>query len=447
MRGVHTAIVFGLLVFGTSGVNAKTARVNTLTRVTFEGSDDALTFTFHARRAMASDAISASAEGDVLNLRLEQTKTRRRWVHLKDPSVKRSLLHPSKRDEPAAVLRVRMTEPVSDAVLRSVIVRAEGKKLVAAIPRDATVAAAWVGEEAPVNGAQDTEEAIPATEEAPAPEAVAVQAEAAPASAAEPIVLPPVEVTAEIEPKSTVAAHSEDAPLTIPEPNGVEQAEIAEMGLPAGDGPSLGALAMSMFFLMAVGFVVWRRLRPATASKPGGRAIRPVGSHMLGPKHHLLLVDVAGQLVLLGSGDKGVQMLTTIQPNDSVTPATDEVPIDAMPEAAQAAPTFADRLGHAVARIRDVARGVKKPAVTDEISTDDVEREFFRREKEAVAEAAEADALAALAEDVVDQPNLGRARMRRAARKAPTPPPAPKAENRASLENDLLRKIRRLQSA
>ncbi len=440
MRVAHliVAILFGLLA-GVPGVNAKTTGVNTLTRVTFASDADALTFTFHGRRAMTAESISASSEGDVLNLRIENTKAKRRWVTIKDPAIARALVHPSKRAEPAAVLRIRMAAPVADEVLRNVIVRAEGKTLVAAVPRDIQVAARWADPDA----AAEAEVA----EETPAPATTTETAipTAAP-EVAETVALPAQTVTA----AKPSTAHSEDTPLNLPmEEPAAEEAAAAGLGTNESNGPSLGAVAMSMLFLAAMGFVVWRKMRPAAASVTGGRAIRPVGSHMLGPKHHLLLVDVAGQLVLLGSGDKGVQMLTTIQPSEDITPADVEVPLDAMPAAAATTPSFSDRLGRAVARIRATARGAKRPAMTDEITSDEVEREFFRREKEAVAEAAEQDAIEALASEVEDRPDIGRGRMRRAAARkaAPKPPVKAATGDRANLENDLLRKIRRLQSA
>ena len=59
---------------------------------------------------------------------------------------------------------------------------------------------------------------------------------------------------------------------------------------------------------------------------------------MLGPKQSLLLVDVAGDMVLLGTGDKGIQMLTKIEGRDhvdllapaKVTPSSTKVPSQAM---------------------------------------------------------------------------------------------------------------------
>ena len=52
-----------------------------------------------------------------------------------------------------------------------------------------------------------------------------------------------------------------------------------------------------------------KQMKPATE---GGPLIRPIGTHMLGPKQGLLLVDVAGEMVLLGTTDKGVQLLTKL---------------------------------------------------------------------------------------------------------------------------------------
>ncbi len=443
MRSIHTALLATLVLGGASSVNAKTSDVNRLTAVDFSADADTLTFTLRAKGGALDPAdVSANSEETVLNLRVENAKAKRRWVETDDAAIVRTLLHPSKHKTPAAVLRVRMTEAVPDEVLRNIVVRDEDGALVVVVPRSAEVVARWESEEA----ADQQAAATPA-----------------PAEAADALVLPPIDLaTAPAEAAEGTEAVEAEAPVAAAEPVGEatpldlppveasdETQETVVSGLPGPDpkGPSLGAVAMAMLFLGVIGFFLWRRMRGASPAAPGGRMIKPVGSHMMGPKHSLLLVDVAGQLVLLGSGDKGVQMLTTIPRNDSVEPSVDEIPLDAMPPEAATTPTFADRLGRAVARIREAARTRKDELTNDGISANEVARDFVRREKEAVAAAAEEDLLSALADGVDDEVSTGRERMRQAARAPRKTPPKKPEPRRADLENDLLQKIRRLQSA
>ena len=438
MRGLNIVfvILLGVLTW-TSSVNAETKRVNRLTGVEFNSGPDAFEFAFVAKRhAFDPQHISAHADGEVLNLRLEQTRTKRRWIDTDDPDIRRTYLHPSARREPAAVLRIRLKRAISDAVLRNIVVRAEGRRLIAAIPRSEKIAARWASQaKTPAKEAVETPVAQPeaktTAESKKAPEAATSTTDTEAVAAA-----PESEETLLVLPSATDTTKAEG-----------EDAEALPAGLahPDPKGPSLGAIGMSVLFLMAIGIVLWRRMRPANATSGNGRLIKPIGSHILGPKHRLLLVDVAGQLVLLGSHEKGVQMLTTIPRNDDVTASEDEVPLDAMPEAAATGASFADRLGRAVVRMRDAARG--RLVSEDNISDDDCERDFFRREKEAVREAAEEDALTALADGVTDTADVGRERIRRAAARATRKEKREETGSSSILEQDLLQKIRRLQRA
>lgn len=78
----------------------------------------------------------------------------------------------------------------------------------------------------------------------------------------------------------------------------------------------IGVLALGLVALFML-----KRLKRRQAGAVDGRLITPLSSHLLGPRHGLLLVDVAGDHVLLGTSDKGVQMLTKITPSQAVARA------------------------------------------------------------------------------------------------------------------------------
>lgn len=474
----NTVLAALLTLWAVPGVvNAQAGDVKTLTKVDFAGTDDALEFSLHAAPALVEADLSARTDGTVLMLRVENTKAGRVWLDTPDDLVKRTLLHPSRRKAPAAVVRVRLKKPLSDAMLRNIMVRSEAGALVVQVPRTEAIAAAWAAGDGPTAVAEAPAAAEPAVDDgaevAEADEAdealVADADEAAPAEAA-PSDAPSAPAVEAVE---GVAVAEEAQPIdpeatALPSPHDAAEAaplSAAMAGAP-DDGPGFGPVLMALLMMVGAGIFMWRKLR-STQPRPGqGPLIKPVGSHLLGPKQSLLLVDVAGEMVLLGTSDKGVQMLTkidrskdaaadahpTVEP--AVVPTAQAIPADAMPTKAAGAelPTtppstpvgaFAEKLGRAVARIRAATtRPVEEDA--DDISSSDAERDFFAREQEAVREAAEMDALDALADAVEDEPVV------RAARRAPrrTPPPvrrpaAPVSDGGA----DLLARIRQLQGA
>lgn len=476
--------IVALAVLGSPmAVNAQAPSVKSLTDVGFESVGDRFEFVVQADAPVAPQAVSARANGPVLMIRIDGLRTDRKWLETPDRSIKRTLLHPSRKHAPAAIVRTRMTRPVAPEMLRNIRVRTEGGALVVAVPRDAVVARGWAAADA--NPAPAQPASLKAVAEAPEANPAPGDTQPVAPLAAEPSVrltfaAPAVagapggaaDDDAPLDDQAEPLALGDSAPLLAVEPD--VQVETVAAGLvQAGpDGPSLGAYLMSLLFLTVVGFIMWRKMRGAKATASGKPIIRPVGSHMLGPKQSLLLVDVAGEMVLLGTSDKGVQMLTKIS-NDA---DSGETPVPVVPSA-QAAPasavaggsmvggsvvsgSFAERLGQAVSRFRQAAARMEQPAEpaaevddgalpTPDLVDRAAERRFFAREKAAVREAAEMDALDALARQVEDPaPQIDSRRFARrnfapiapAAVTLPTPPESDPAA-------DLLRKIRSLQSA
>jgi flagellar biogenesis protein FliO len=299
---------------------------------------------------------------------------------------------------------------------------------------------------------------VEAKAEAPAPAKVEakalaeapVEAKAAPLAAVE-------------APKAATPVTGGDGPLTVT-PEKAEDRPLADPQEAApAEGPGLGAVLVSLLLVGGAGFVMWRKARGAKkAGAANQKLIRPLGAHLLGPKHGLLLVDVAGEMVLLSTSEKGVQMLTKIE-----TPAALEAAkaaVAAAPVAAEPTPTppgtLADRLGRALSKVRAAAQS------DEDVSVDELERGFFARADDAVREAAEDDALAALAAQVDDEPEIGAAprrvgrtpaagrgrpaAVRPLATPIPVAAPSPAARNPAReqhLAADILEKIRQLQGA
>lgn len=462
VRTVPCAVI--CLLLAASAVNAEAPGVKTLTGVDFASHADRFEFALRADGPIDPDAISARAEGPVLMIRLDAARADRRWLDTPDPAIRRTLLHPSRRGAPAAIVRTRLAAKVAPVTLENIRVRADGDRVVIAVPRDAAVARRWADSpapaaEAPAGAVQLT--FAPPAEAAPGDATADAIADATDATDADAIDDPMADAIAAVpggiarpdapdapdaiaEPPAAPAI-GEDAPLLAAAPAAGEADVPLSAGLASVEGPGVGAFLMSLLFLGAVGLLMWRKMRGSRDTATGRPLIRPIGSHMLGPKQSLLLVDVAGEMVLLGTTDKGVQMLTKIEGRDDGRAAPEVSPGPEVPREAFGAGTFADRLGAAVTRFRSAAARLETPADAPEDRA--AERRFFAREREAVREAAEEDALAALADRVEDQPRI---EPRRRARRdfapvepAPAAPPAPTADDGA----DLLRRLRALHQA
>ncbi len=424
---------------GAAELGQSVASIASLAQVDFTGSDEAMEFSFGADAELKAEQLYAKAEGPVLVFVLKEVHTKRRWMDWKDRSIKKTLVKPHARHKDWTVLRVRTTRKISKTALRNVRVRVEGGKVIAAVPRTMKIAKAWAAGRVAARP-EPTAAPTPVVEARPEPVEEAFVAFGPPAP--------------NLWPQSPAGLGSE-AEIPLSEPLGADEQMPIESAVGSPKGPGAGAVAVSMLFLMAVGFFLWRKSRGGSMPGASGQLIKPIGAHMLGPKQGLLLVDVAGQMVLLGTGDKGVQMLTTIE---ALPEISDDEPMSFGEAEAPAVPVvpFADRLGQAIAKVREATR---KPSMDEAIFTEPAERAFLDREEEALREAAEDDAIAALAERVEDKaPSLSR-RPQRPKRDPIVTGPLPRGLSVAGpsarqtfgdgseAAADLLARIRRLQSA
>jgi hypothetical protein len=79
---------------------------------------DKLTVRFDLGRAIKEGDVEVNFDGPtVIMIRLRGAQVKRQWVTLKDPLVKRALLHPSTEAIPAGILRVRLNKPAPSELL------------------------------------------------------------------------------------------------------------------------------------------------------------------------------------------------------------------------------------------------------------------------------------------------------------------------------------------
>jgi len=475
MRRTQLTFILCLLAGLFTAANVQAETVKSLTEVAFVSGNDHVEFTISADQALVATDVVAQTDGSILALRFEKTNTSRQWIDSEDAIIKRTLLHPSRRNAPAAVLRIRFQQVVPTAVVENIRVRPEDGALVIAIPRDVATARAWSGAAAPAPKVTAVK-AIPkaqtaaVTQLAPVKVSAKVKTQSATKKPAKkgttkviaknqtpsvktPTVAP--KTTAEIDPESIplappatpekgtdgsdeLAAEGEDQPVA----NALAQSTI--------EGPKMGTVLTALAFVSFIGFIMWRKMRGTRSKDGAGPLIKPIGTHMLGPKQSLLLVDVAGQMVLLGTTDKGVQMLTTIEPSEgALTPTGADAPAGS--DEAEGS-SLSDRLGGAVAKFRAAAAKVNAEYADarTQHTENKVERAFFGGRKKAERKAAEEAALDALCDQIVDE--APEVLDRRTARRdfAPVTPldrPLEEPEPPMSGGTDLLQKLRGLQSA
>ena len=519
------------------------ASVNRLTEVAFEPHEEHLVFKFRAAQPLLPESFEILSQKTALILRLNGVKTDRRWLDFEDPAIMRTLLHPSRSRPPAAVLRVRLHKRPSASMKRHVQRTQVGDELVVRIARNDQVAARWAA--GPPDGVapQAPAEPDPAVQVKIEPEptralAVDPRPEAPPASeigddlvadrahpseptpahaqadvASSPITDPdpaneawPTEPETAADPPSPEADPTEArlfgdpalpvAPSVRPKPVDAPSHMLAT-STPDADAGSGAVWALALALIVMAGALFGlRRLRSHNLKNGKGRLIRPLCTHLLGPKHGLMLLDVAGELVLVSTGDKGVEMLTKIEPLDprwaeTLAPGVTQRPEEPAPpptdrEREEVGPTQVNpvsRFAHVFGQIRDAAgqamavrrqagaesatsdSGPVDPtppnpggdtALSEAISSNEVERDFFAREPED----SDDDALTAMldavkaagAADVVELAPNGRRPTATARTAEPRPdadaiPIAVAGDPKARMESDILTRIRQLQSA
>jgi flagellar biogenesis protein FliO len=341
---VCAAVIFMVVALGS--VNASANGVNTLSDVSFSNMADRIDVRITPKFPIPAQKVSASTEGSLLILRFDGSTARRRWVKANDADIKRVLVHPLKGTALASNVRIRFKASIPASVLKNIRVRAEGSVLIAAIPRTEKIALHW-------QGASTTPQKVAPV--ASKPKAVSkAKSIVAPTKVSADALVGPVLPGSDIKLEDS-GSKDEEQNLESTS-NGLAQPDL--------DSAGKGVVIVATLFLGLIGLVFWKKMRAPTLGSNDGPMIKPVGTHMLGPKQGLLLVDVAGQMVLLGTSDKGVQMLTKIENENGVVGEDiasrvnlngQEVPESALNQAGKEG--FAARFGRALERIRGASNG------------------------------------------------------------------------------------------
>ena len=295
-----------ILILSTHAAFAKSETV--ISQVELIKAADHVEYVFHLNEAIEASALSARIDDSLIVLSLANATAKRTWIPSANTEVRRILLHPF-RAKPGAALRIRYFKSVSRSILENIRVRAEGSRLIAAIPNNANVAQSWA------KHARRAIVATPKTEEA--------------ATLTQNTAKTPVETANNV--KDTI---DEDAIAIAPMPETkadqldddsaakVSERVDDEAGMAATERSNTPTLIVALLMMIGVGFVLFKKMRQMKPSNEGGPLIRPIGTHMLGPKQGLLLVDVAGERVLLGTTDKGVHLLTKLETTNTETTET-----------------------------------------------------------------------------------------------------------------------------
>ena len=411
-----------LLSLGSLSVIAQADTVNRLTSVDYSGTEDRIEFSFETSNPLSPENISATVDGTLLVVTLDKTVSTRRWLKFKDIDIKRALITASK-GRGAARIRVRFHQDIPNVILENIRVRQDGNSLVASIPRTVAVAEFW-------------QSSVAATDDTNADDTVS-------GSEGKEETTEETEVAAENQAETQDSSESVEADQAIVIDS--DEGDLANnaLGQPMSGTSKAATVMMALFFLFVVGIFMWRKARKGGMNSTSGPMIRPVGTHMLGAKQGLLLVEVAGDMVLLGTSDKGVQMLTKIEGRDGVeptdlesrvTPHNQSIPASAFNE--EAKPAFAERFGRAISRIRE-ATGYSKESVNA----------YEAVHQQAAEQANRDDHLAGLVSRVSDQGVSGNYRREFSAVEPRQAPSVYDAQPPVVGRDDLLNKLRKLQGA
>jgi flagellar protein FliO/FliZ len=307
-------------------------------KVELQKASDYVEFSFHLNRSAKPSELSARIDGSLMVLTLSNAKTQRQWIPSTHSDIRRILLHESRSDASTA-LRIRYFGSVSQAVLQNIRVRAQGNLLIAAIPQNASVAAQWAAhtDVTPKVKAKIVQPAPEAGKEVPNEEDIAI---------------------VPIAPKPVESSNADDSVAQEAAPN--------EAGIAATERSNTPTLIIAMLMMLGVGFVLLKKMKQMKPATEGGPLIRPIGTHMLGPKQGLLLVDVAGEMVLLGTTDKTVQLLTKLDGTGlegAERRAADALQANATPTTTDVENPFGKMIGQfreASAKLKTVTSGVAK---------------------------------------------------------------------------------------
>ncbi len=136
----------GMIVFVLALLWGGQALAGKITQVKHKAGDEAVKMTFKSTTPIKPDQISLKldSKNKVVVIRINDAKVKRRWFKMKDRSVSRTLILPSKQVKGAAVVRIRMKKPWKQKQLDAARIKGGGKTAIISLPRTAAIAARWL---------------------------------------------------------------------------------------------------------------------------------------------------------------------------------------------------------------------------------------------------------------------------------------------------------------
>ena len=285
--------IFTLFSFLLGAVSVHAAERVQVSQAEFLSHANHLEFRLTVEQPFSMTKVSARYDDTLMVFEIDGGVAERRWVSVDDQVLSRVLLHTTS-DNKKAALRVRFASSVTESMLKNVRYRFEDNVFIAAIPKTEKIAEGWAAH------AQKTVVAKKNAEEKPSENTALLDDSEQPVFGVQKAkaIVPSEEETAEKLENPSEALKSNPAELAA----GIASAETDQ-------GP---VFLVALVLMLGTGLVLMKKMRNGKPASEGGPLIRPVSSHMLGPKQGLLLVEVAGEMVLLGTTEKGVQLLTKI---------------------------------------------------------------------------------------------------------------------------------------
>ncbi len=145
----------------------------------------------------------------------------------------------------------------------------------------------------------------------------------------------------------------------------------AAAGAAVGKGSEGGSMVFAVFQMLAslavVVGMIYLLYYVATRwfkGLPGGKArqgrIRVIETRYLAPKRSLMIVEVGGEYLLLGSGSEGVQLIKKLENGDVVEPGNAASPLQPVPD------VFRQKFDEMLGKIRGSLAAVRKTGFTPE---------------------------------------------------------------------------------
>lgn len=162
-------------------------------------------------------------------------------------------------------------------------------------------------------------EVEPAVVEPARIDGVTAAVEAQPAEIAEPVETAAVAPVAEIAPEAAPAPAKAE-PEAAPAKKGTplrKATPIDDVGKNTASGPGLGYMIVGVFLLLMAGAAVWIKRRAAKGNPLGSHGrMKTLDVHRVAGKHSVALVSVAGRILVLGMGEKGLTLLTELDESE-----------------------------------------------------------------------------------------------------------------------------------